>query len=1377
MGTGSSFLRHPDDDDGTDYGHGVIKRIPIEMKPRGRLAGLRSVSSLGRKQPKGGSLRSALSIDLENPEVERIKKDFEMYRLNKENEIANMQKKEQKCETENKRLRAELLALQKTCTKLRGERDVALEAEHQALARAAAFESDRDKVQRQFKIFRETKECEIQNLLRAKRELENKLSKVAHGYIPDDLDMNSREDLDENADSGNPGDWWTALESEPSFGSTMQLHQPMFRGPEFAHSMMEMEGPFTNVNKEDWSSALAKLTQVLPSIPEHVTSNLIRLYISAPRDMRTEVEIMEKECLCEVRQLCEREGRTLVTVHMPFNEHHSINAEEGEKALSKHSATGKHQKAKTTAGCRGSIVHAFAAAAAKNAEARGTEELARDAEIIYLHHLEAHVHESPNCCKSSPGGEMYHLFGLPWEHTNRFSGLEYSSGHLDNPGSRPAVFCFRDPAYKGCKPSQGEAKDLKSRVRGSGSAKVIDSYPSPNKGAELAFTELEKILKIELGIDMKKDKTDSYSSYSESDNPEELCGGALWDVHCDYEQLEALSYAVKSSCQLGFEKYYERLNNHVSAAGPLPPLLVSGAPGSGKSLLLAQWIQLQQERNANGLLMYHFVGQEFSVSGDPIVMMRRLTAQLMQHVSSPPALTCDPSRLMEEFPRWLEKVSSKTPGGAILILDSIDRFQNGEQHLKWLLDPLPVDIRVIVSVDEDTCPQSWRSWPTLQLEPLSNKNVKELLRAELAVDDVDLDAEEECKILTHCRTPGTCNPLYVLVLSRAISGCRFGDRDRMGKILDQILTAMDTVTLYKNVLQVILQEFATSDNKAIHKKILRYAILSRNGISERELRDLIPGLQWNYLAPLEDALMDRLIMTMRSGVLTFAHPEAYQACREILFTEADEAECSEAIQDLIQYFSSFLWPGKVTCRVADELPRLIKQTGNKEMLHRAILNLCVFQRLYARGRCAELLGYWQFVDADKVSMAYQYLEFTKKTEQYVGQFDGIVTLPRIADMNETLGRFLKDLALLTQALPALQRALELRETALDPDHPAVARSLHQLAGLHAQGGKFSTAEALYKQALEIYENAYSSEHQMVAKELEALAVLYQKQDKHDIAEPLRKRAMSIRKKTRTPRVGSGHSRGITPLRRQAVNTEELAMVPESPELARTLNELGVLYYLQNNIDSAEAFFKRSLEIREVLLGEEHPDLAQSLNNLAALYNDRKQYDKAVPLYERALHIRNQYLSPDHPSVASIIKHLAMLYKKQGNLAEAIPLYRQAVEIREKCFGSQHPAVATALVNLAVLYSQQNNYAEAEPLYERALHIYEDSFGSHHPRVAETLRNLAVMKYEQRDYETAAKFYKRATEIKDRDSSYAGKNMLRCSSSDDTNSTVKNILQA
>ena len=80
-------------------------------------------------------------------------------------------------------------------------------------------------------------------------------------------------------------------------------------------------------------------------------------------------------------------------------------------------------------------------------------------------------------------------------------------------------------------------------------------------------------------------------------------------------------------------------------------------------------------------------------------------------------------------------------------------------------------------------------------------------------------------------------------------------------------------------------------------------------------------------------------------------------------------------------------------------------------------------------------------------------------------------------------------------MPALQRALEVREIALDPDHPMVARSHHQLAGLHAQWGKYSTAEDFYKQALTMYENAYGSDHYTVAKELDALAVLYQKQDK------------------------------------------------------------------------------------------------------------------------------------------------------------------------------------------------------------------------------------------------------------------------------------------
>ncbi len=78
----------------------------------------------------------------------------------------------------------------------------------------------------------------------------------------------------------------------------------------------------------------------------------------------------------------------------------------------------------------------------------------------------------------------------------------------------------------------------------------------------------------------------------------------------------------------------------------------------------------------------------------------------------------------------------------------------------------------------------------------------------------------------------------------------------------------------------------------------------------------------------------------------------------------------------------------------------------------------------------------------------------------------------------------------------LQRSLEIRETALDPDHPSVAQSLHQLAGVYVNWRKFGNAEQLYKQAMEICENAYGPEHSTVARELDSLSLLYQKQNKY-----------------------------------------------------------------------------------------------------------------------------------------------------------------------------------------------------------------------------------------------------------------------------------------
>ncbi|XP_028345556.1 nephrocystin-3 isoform X7 [Physeter macrocephalus] len=1148
-------------------------------------------------------------------------------------------------------------ALQKTYQKILREKESALEAKYQAMERAATFEHDRDKVKRQFKIFRETKENEIQDLLRAKRELESKLQRLQvqgiHVFDPGESD--SDDNCTDVTAAGPQCEYWTggALGSEPSIGSMIQLQQS-FRGPEFAHSSIDIEGPFANVNRDE---------------------------------TQPEMDLFLKDYSPKLKRMCETMGYFFHAVYFPIdieNQYLTVRKWEIEKS---------------------SLV------------------------ILFIHLT---------------------LPSLLLE--------DCEEAFLKNPEGKPRLIYHHLEDGKVSSDSVQHLIDQVSNLNKTNKAKIIDHSGDPAEGVYKTYIYVEKIIKQDI-LGFENTDLETKDLASEDSIPEEDdFGDVLWDIHDEQEQMEAFQQASNSAHELGFEKYYQRLNDLVAAPAPIPPLLVSGGPGSGKSLLLSKWIQLQQKNSPNTLILSHFVGRPMSTSSESSLIIKRLTLKLMQHSWSVSALTLDPAKLLEEFPHWLEKLSARHQGSIIIIIDSIDQIQQVEKHMKWLIDPLPVNVRVIVSVNVETCPPAWRLWPTLHLDPLNPKDAKSIIIAECHSVDIKLSKEQEKKLERHCRSATTCNALYVTLFGKMIA-CA-GRAGNLDKILLQCFQCQDTVSLYRLVLRSIQESMTNDIDKELMKQILCLVNVSHNGVSESELMDLYPELSWAVLTSLIHSLHKMCLLTYGCGLLKFQHLQAWETVR-LEYMEGPTI-ISSYRQKLTNYFTMQLSQDRVTWRSADELPWLFQQQGSKQKLHDCLLNLFVSQNLYKRGHFAELLSYWQFVGKDKSAMAAEYFDSLK---QYEKNCEGEESMICLADLYETLGRFLKDLGLLSQAVVPLQRSLEIRETALDPDHPRVAQSLHQLASVYVQWKKFGNAEQLYKQALEISENAYGADHPHIARELEALATLYQKQNKYEQAEHFRKKSFKIRQKA-TRRKGNLY--GFALLRRRALQLEELTLGKDTPDNARTLNELGVLYYLQNNLETADQFLKRSLEMRERVLGPDHPDCAQSLNNLAALCNEKKQYDKAEELYERALDIRRRALAPDHPSLAYTVKHLAVLYKKMGKLDKAVPLYELAVEIRQKSFGPKHPSVATALVNLAVLYSQMKKHIEALPLYERALKIYEDSLGRMHPRVGETLKNLAVLSYEEGDFEKAAELYRRAMEIKEAETSLlGGKAPSRHSSSGDT----------
>ena len=63
-----------------------------------------------------------------------------------------------------------------------------------------------------------------------------------------------------------------------------------------------------------------------------------------------------------------------------------------------------------------------------------------------------------------------------------------------------------------------------------------------------------------------------------------------------------------------------------------------------------------------------------------------------------------------------------------------------------------------------------------------------------------------------------------------------------------------------------------------------------------------------------------------------------------------------------------------------------------------------------------------------------------------------------------------------KALPLYQRALEIREKVLGPQHPSVATTLNNLALLYESMGDYEKALPLYQRALEIRENVLGPQH-------------------------------------------------------------------------------------------------------------------------------------------------------------------------------------------------------------------------------------------------------------------------------------------------------------
>lgn len=855
--------------------------------------------------------------------------------------------------------------------------------------------------------------------------------------------------------------------------------------------------------------------------------------------------------------------------------------------------------------------------------------------------------------------------------------LEILHGVLNNPEmAGRAFFYFRDGTYAQARGADFQSEDpdsakkqtaLKKLIKKTCAARGIplrEDYPDPRGLAEMVLEDLQAAIGAQFPVEGIPD--------------------ALTREARDHEAFAE----SRRRTYIGRPEYFDALDRHVAGDGG--PLLLRGDSGSGKSALLANWIDRWRTDHPGDFIFQHYIGGTPD-SADHWRLMGRLAAEIKRSTGDPDELPRTHEDILKTFPLWLAKArlyAQRTGVRCIIVLDALNQLEDRDRArlLGWLPEhPFTGPLRLIASTlpgDVLKAAQQ-RGWAELRVEPLTSDERRRMIGEYLGRFSKRLDAPRVERLAA---APAAANPLYLKILldELRVTGTHEGLDERLG----EYLAAEDIPALLRLVLARYRRDYER-DRAGLVGEALALIWAARRGLSESELLGLLkpadkkqlPPAIWNPLrAALEESLLDR------GGILDFAH-DFLRAAVEAAFVPDQDRQDALRIQ-----LADFFEAEPITARTCDELPWLLREAGQRDRLRSCLLDIDRFLLIHERDD-EELRRYWIWLK-DERTMGQAYLDSFDSWSGAPGREDA-----GLGEASNSLGYFLCTAALYDAAEPLYRRALEIAEKSFGPEHPNVATVLNNLAGLLPDTNRFAEAELLLRRAMKIEEKIYGPDHPWVARKLVNLGALFQDTNRLEEAEPLFRRGLAIL---------------------------ERSLGPDHPEVATVLNDLAELLRDTNRLQEAERFYRGALEAWERSLGPDHPNVASALNNLARLLQITNRFREAELFVLRALEIDEKSYGPDHPKVAICLCNLAGLFRETNRLKEAEPLMRRALEIDENSLGPDHRHVATILNNLAELLQATKRFNEAELLFRRALEIAGKNLGPDHPDVGMALNNLALL---------------------------------------------------
>jgi len=316
--------------------------------------------------------------------------------------------------------------------------------------------------------------------------------------------------------------------------------------------------------------------------------------------------------------------------------------------------------------------------------------------------------------------------------------------------------------------------------------------------------------------------------------------------------------------------------------------------------------------------------------------------------------------------------------------------------------------------------------------------------------------------------------------------------------------------------------------------------------------------------------------------------------------------------------------------------------------------------------------------------------------------------PDTLSTEDDLGMAYQSAGRVSEALPILEANVKRRRSQSHPVQPDTAVAINNLATAYRLAGRQDEALSLFAEAHKGLEAELGPDHAFTLGSLNNLALAYRDADRLDDA---------------------------IPLFEETLKRSKAKLGPDHPHTLGSMNNLGLAYQDAGRYDAARALFEEALVRTKAALGADSPDTFWTMGNLAGSYAHTGRLADAVALFEEALKRLRTKSGADHPDTLGAMGNLADAYEATGRLSDAVPLYEAAFQGLNAKLGRDHTKTLIAMASLASAHVHAGRPAAAEPLLREAL-ARRESKSRDHWRTFETRVLLGASLLGQKNFSAA-----------------------------------------